>query len=36
MFSFYYLQIGRRNDEIRVLEREIRQLEERLKYNELR
>ncbi|CAF3538001.1 unnamed protein product, partial [Rotaria sp. Silwood2] len=28
--------IARRNDEIRVLEREIHQLEERLKYNELR
>lgn len=29
-------QIGRRNDELRVLEREIRQLEDRLNYNELR
>ncbi|CAF4065275.1 unnamed protein product [Adineta steineri] len=31
-----HTQIGRRNDEIRVLEREIHQLEERLKYHELR
>ncbi|CAF4793458.1 unnamed protein product [Rotaria sp. Silwood1] len=31
-----HTQIGRRNDEIRVLEREIHHLEERLKYNELR
>ncbi|CAF0893753.1 unnamed protein product [Rotaria sordida] len=31
-----HTEIGRRNDEIRVLEREIQHLEERLKYNELR
>ncbi|CAM4923752.1 unnamed protein product [Rotaria socialis] len=31
-----HTEIGRRNDEIRVLEREIRHLEERLKYNEVR
>ena len=29
-----HTEIGRRNDEMRVLEREIRQLEDRLKYNE--
>ena len=31
-----HTQIGRRNDELRALEREIRQLEDRLNYNELR
>ncbi|CAF1479523.1 unnamed protein product [Adineta ricciae] len=32
---FFHSEIGRRNDEMRVLERDIRKLEERLKYNEL-
>ncbi|UJR15461.1 hypothetical protein I4U23_002404 [Adineta vaga] len=32
----FHTEIGRRNDEMRALEREIRELEERLKYNELR
>lgn len=30
----FSLQIGRRNNELRVLEREIQQLEQRLKFNE--